>query len=219
MARHRSRSVGSQWEGAGVADWFGNSPLTALASVLLIDLVLAGDNAVVVGMAAAGLPRRFQARAVFLGIVAAAVLRILFAIMAASLLAIIGMTLAGGVLLTWVCWKFYRELASAQPELAVECGSLRPCKTLGQSLTQIVLADVSMSLDNVLAVAGAAHEHPTVLVIGLLLSIGLTGLASAMIARLLHRHRWIAWAGLALILFVALDMIWRGTHEVMAVMT
>lgn len=213
--RSGSRACGRR----GVADWFEESSLAALLSVLLIDLVLAGDNAVVVGMAAAGLPRSLQARAVVLGIAAAAVLRILFALMAASILAIIGMTLAGGVLLAWVCWKFYRELCSGQSEAQIECGHLRPCKTLAQSLTQIVLADVSMSLDNVLAVAGAARDHSWVLVVGLILSVGLTGLASAVIARLLASHRWIAWAGLAMILLVAVDMIWRGSHEVMEAMT
>lgn len=202
--------------------------LTALAQVIAIDLVLAGDNAVVIGLAAAGLPKELRTKAILVGILAATVLRIFFALVTTQLMAVTGLVLAGGVLLLWVCWKMWRELReghdadeqSAQEALAdadlnrdgvVAPG---PRKTFGQAAVQIIVADVSMSLDNVLAVAGAAREHPTVLIIGLALSIALMGLAASFIARLLGRYRWIAYVGLAIILYVALRMIWEGWHEV-----
>ena len=203
--------------------------LSALFQVIAIDLVLAGDNAIVIGMAAAGLPREMRARAIMLGIAAATVLRIGFALATTWLLAIVGLLLAGGILLLWVSWKMWRELRDgkaaedrAQEALAdldlnrdgVVAGG-GPTKTFGQAALQIVVADVSMSLDNVLAVAGAAREHPEVLIFGLVLSIALMGLAASFIARLLNRHRWIAYLGLAIILYVSLDMIWRGGQEVM----
>lgn len=203
--------------------------LIALGQVIMIDLVLAGDNAIVIGLAAAGLPKEQRNKAILVGIAAATVLRIIFALLTTQLLQVLGLLLMGGVLLLWVCWKMWRELrAGPQHDLdAIEAlgdedtnkdGGVAkgaPRKTFAQAAWQIVIADVSMSLDNVLAVAGAAHEHPTVLIIGLVLSIALMGLAATFIARLLNNHRWIAYVGLAIILFVAVDMIYRGTMEVM----
>lgn len=204
--------------------------LTAFGQVIMIDLVLAGDNAIVIGMAAAGLPPDLRKRAILIGIAAATAMRIVFALIATQLLAITGLLLAGGLLLLWVCWKMYEELRidrheefeavaalggadlDGSPGAAAAAGA--PAKTLRQAVTQIVIADVSMSLDNVLAVAGAAHEHPTVLVIGLALSVALMGLASAWIAGLLNRHRWIGWVGLLVILYVALSMVWTGWQDV-----
>jgi YjbE family integral membrane protein len=196
--------------------------LSALLSVVIIDIVLAGDNAIVVGMAAASLPAERRRRAILLGILAAMLLRILFAFCAVRLLhTVIGMTLAGGLLLLWVCWKMYRELAEARAvdaaAGAAPCSrtAVRRVKTTTQALLQIVLADLSMSLDNVLAVAGAARDHPYVLVVGLVLSVALMGVASTYIARLLGRHFWISWIGLGIITFVALRMIWAGSDQLM----
>lgn len=202
--------------------------LSALAQVVAIDLVLAGDNAIVVGMAAAAVPLAQRKKVIFWGIAAAIVLRIFFALITTQLLAIIGLTLAGGVLLLWVCWKMYRELRShgadevapdealAAPEADAAAAAAAGGVTVGSAIWQIVVADVSMSLDNVLAVAGAAKEHPTILVIGLLLSVVLMGAAANAIAHVLHKHRWIGWVGLAIITYVAFDMIWRGSNEVLA---
>ena len=200
----------------------------ALLQVMAIDLVLAGDNAIVIGLAAAGLAKEHRAKAILIGIIAATLLRIFFALITTQLLAIVGLLLAGGALLLWVCWKMWTELHTSQAEenRAEEAlsesdinadGTIAgggPTKTLKQAAWQIVIADVSMSLDNVLAVAGAAREHPTVLIIGLVMSIALMGLAASFVARLLNRHRWIAYVGLAVILYVALDMMWRGWEEV-----
>jgi len=200
----------------------------AFLQVIAIDLVLAGDNAVVIGLAAAGLPASQRAKAILVGIIAATVLRIAFATVTIHLLEIIGLLLVGGLLLLWVCWKMWRELRTSHAEAHAaqealanadldESGNVAegaPRKTFAQAAWQIVIADVSMSLDNVLAVAGAAREHPTVLVIGLILSIALMGLAASFIARLLDRYRWIAYIGLLIILYVALDMIYRGSQEV-----
>jgi YjbE family integral membrane protein len=198
------------------------SQLAALGQVIAIDLVLAGDNAIVVGMAAAGVPVDQRRRVIFWGIGAAIVLRIFFALITTQLLAIIGLTLAGGVLLLWVCWKMYRELRShgqdeVAPDEAIAAAVAREgqTKTFGAAVWQILVADVSMSLDNVLAVAGAAKDHPTVLIIGLLLSVVLMGVAANMVAHLLHKHRWIGWIGLLIITYVAADMIWRGSQEVL----
>ncbi|HEX6121336.1 MAG TPA: YjbE family putative metal transport protein [Dongiaceae bacterium] len=210
--------------------------LIALGQVIIIDLVLAGDNAIVVGMAAAGLPKEQRAKVILIGIVAATVLRILFALVTTQLLLIIGLTLAGGLLLLWVCWKFWREIMQQRRERLRRAAMSRqeltkderrelaehpealpgaaPAKTMRQAIVQIVIADVSMSLDNVLAVAGAASEHTWVLVVGLILSVGLMGAAAAAIANLLKRYHWIAYIGLAIILWVAVDMIWRGSMEV-----
>jgi YjbE family integral membrane protein len=195
--------------------------ITALVSVVMIDLVLAGDNAIVVGIAAAALPPERRHRAILLGIGAATVLRILFAAIALQLLAIIGLALAGGVLLLWVCWKLFRELRQARADgLAhgAEGGvPTRPPKTMRQTVIHIVIADVSMSLDNVLAVAGVAkvQAEPWVLFLGLILSVALMGVASTIIARLLARYFWLSWLGLAIIVAVALRMIWAGGDEVL----
>jgi YjbE family integral membrane protein len=203
-----------------MSDWFAFSydALGAFFQVIMIDLVLAGDNAVVIGLAAAGLPKERQARAILVGIIAATVLRILFASIAIQLLAIIGLLLAGGILLLWVSWKMWRELrgpSAEDTEAALSAGEAHvPRKTFAQAAWQIVLADISMSLDNVLAVAGAARDHPAALIFGLGLSIVLMGVAASFIARLLNRHRWIAYVGLAIIFYVAIDMIWRGAQEV-----
>jgi YjbE family integral membrane protein len=187
--------------------------IAAFLQVIMIDLVLAGDNAVVIGLAAAGLSARLRQRAILVGIIAATLMRIAFALIAVRLLAIIGLLLAGGILLLWVSWKMWRELR-AQPhdDEHVAAGARR--KTFAQAVWQIVLADVSMSLDNVLAVAGAARDHLEALVFGLGLSIVLMGFAANLVARLLNRHRWIAYVGLVIVLYVACDMIWRGGHEV-----
>ena len=203
---------------------FGVSPEFAAAflQVVLIDLTLAGDNAVVIGLAAAGVPRAQRGKAIAVGILAATILRIVFALLTTTLLSIVGLLLAGGVLLLWVCWKMWRELARPQHmdrgadvlEGERPSGDAPAPKTLRSAIVQIVIADISMSLDNVLAVAGAAHEHPTVLIFGLALSIALMGFAATFIARLLERHRWIAYVGLAIILFVAVEMIWRGGRDV-----
>ena len=200
---------------------FTTDALFALLQVIMIDLVLAGDNAIVIGLAAAGLPKDQRGKAILIGILAATVLRIGFAAVTTQLLQIIGLRLAGGVLLLWVCWKMWGELRQSNEEdEAVEAlenddaAAAGPRKTLGQAVWQIVVADVSMSLDNVLAVAGAAREHLGVLVIGLTLSIALMGLAASFIARILHKHRWLAYVGLAIILYVALHMIYRGALEV-----
>lgn len=208
---------------------FTAAGLTAFMQVIAIDLVLAGDNAIVIGLAAAGLPREQRAKAILVGIAAATVLRIAFALVTTHLLALTGLLLAGGILLLWVTWKMWRELRidrSANDEAAAEAladsdldadGTIAggaPRKTFGQAAWQIVIADISMSLDNVLAVAGAAREHPTVLIFGLALSIALMGLAASFIARLLNRWHWIAYVGLVIILYVALKMIWEGWHEV-----
>ncbi|MBB4437000.1 MULTISPECIES: TerC family protein [Rhizobium] len=196
-------------------DMFTAAGMTALLQVIAIDLVLAGDNAVVIGLAAAGLEATQRRKAIIVGIVAATVLRILFASVAVYLLAIVGLLLAGGLLLLWVCWKMWRELRAGHGENREAVGAEgAPKKTFFQAATQIVIADVSMSLDNVLAVAGAAREHPSVLVIGLALSIALMGIAANLIARLLSNHRWIAYVGLLIILYVSLDMIHRGGVEV-----
>ena len=187
--------------------------LTALIQVLLIDIMLAGDNAVVVGMAVAGLPPADKRRAILFGIGGATVLRIALAGVALRLLAVVGVVLAGGVLLLWVCWKMFRELRRAvQPHGAAAA----PGKSIRAAMVQIILADLSMSLDNVLAVAGAAHEHPWVLVAGLTISVVLMGVAAGLTARLLERHRWIAWIGLLIVLYVAAHMIWEGSHQVAA---
>jgi len=211
-----------------VLEFLSTDVLNVLLQVVLIDLVLAGDNAIVIGLAAAGLPQAQRGKAILIGIVAATVLRILFAGLTMQILQIVGLLLAGGILLLWVCWKMWRELrpSSAEPIEAKEAagavvagtnaeGKLR--KTLVQASWQIVVADVSMSLDNVLAVAGAAREHPVVMIFGLGLSIAMMGVAASFIARLLQNHRWIAYVGLAVILYVAVEMIFRGTLDIMKV--
>jgi YjbE family integral membrane protein len=207
--------------------FFSPDVLATFAQVILIDLVLAGDNAIVIGLAAAGLPTDQRNRAILVGIVAATVLRIAFAGVTTQLLKVVGLLFAGGILLLWVCWKLWRELRTsyAAENDGVEAisgfdinadGTIAgraPRKTFAAAAWQIVVADLTMSLDNVLAVAGAAREHPIVLVFGLALSIALMGLAASLIARLLQRQRWIAYLGLAVILYVALDMMVRGAQE------
>ncbi|HVG51938.1 MAG TPA: TerC family protein [Xanthobacteraceae bacterium] len=215
-------------------DFLSTEILTALFQVIMIDLVLAGDNAIVIGLAAAGLPKEQRAKAILVGIFAATVLRIAFALFTTQLLQIVGLLLAGGVLLLWVCWKMWRELRNgahhdeneateALTDIDINAdgtiaGRMQR-KTFGQAAWQIVIADVSMSLDNVLAVAGAAREHPYVLVFGLALSIALMGIAASYIAQLLQKHRWIAYVGLVVILYVAIEMIYRGSFEVLPVVS
>ena len=209
------------------------SQASALGQVLMIDLVLAGDNAVAVGLAAAALAPEQRKKAILIGLAAAVVLRIGFALITVQLLAIIGLLLAGGILLLWVCWKMWRELqeqrthdqaeAEAELETALSAhhgGGPPPealglkRKSFGAALLQIMIADVTMSLDNVLAVAGAAHEHPWIMVFGLILSIGLMGVAATFIAKLLTKHRWIGYVGLVIVLYVALHMVWDGARSV-----
>jgi YjbE family integral membrane protein len=206
---------------------FAPESIAALFQVVMIDLSLAGDNAVVIGLAAAGLPQEQRTRAILLGMMGATALLVLFAGITTQLLKLVGLLFAGGVLLLWVCWKMWRELRSSvrEEQEALEAltgydinadGTIARCaprKTLGQAAAQIIVADLSMSLDNVLAVAGAAREHPFVLIFGLGLSVVLMGIASTFIARLLQKHRWIAYVGLAVVLYVALGMVYRGAHE------
>jgi YjbE family integral membrane protein len=209
-----------------MTDLISSQALAALIQVVLIDLVLAGDNALVIGLAAAGLPPERRKRAIAVGIVSATALRILCAGLATQLLQMFGLALAGGILLLWVCWKMWREIHAASQhqdrggetlEGALEgnrtTASKPHRKAFGQVVLRIVVADVSMSLDNVLAIAGAARGHPFALAFGLILSVALMGVAAELISRLLQRHRWIAYLGLASILYVAGEMIYRGAYE------
>jgi YjbE family integral membrane protein len=207
-----------------MTDIIASDAVMALIQVVMIDLVLAGDNAVVIGLAAAGLPAEQRKRAIIIGILAATALRIACASIATQLLQVFGLLLAGGVLLLWVCWKMWRELHTTPRDqqggdetlVAYAPGLSKKSlgrKTFGQATLRIVVADISMSLDNVLAVAGAAREHPIVLAFGLLLSIGLMGVAADLIARLLRKQCWIAYVGLAIVLYVACEMIYRGAYE------
>lgn len=192
----------------------------AFLQILFIDLVLAGDNAIVVGALAAGLPAEQRRKVVWIGVAAALVLRIAFALLVSQLLQIVGLVLAGGILLLWFAWRMFRELrgeaeSKGSDEIAGdEHSGLRPAKSFARAAWGVALADVSMSLDNVLAVAGAAREHPYVLVFGLVLSVLLMGVAANVIARYIDRYRWIAWVGLAVILWVALRMIYEGAGHV-----
>jgi YjbE family integral membrane protein len=191
--------------------------LVALVQVIFIDIVLAGDNAVVVGMAAAKVDPRLRTKVILWGVGGAVVLRVLFSLVATQLLAIVGLALAGGILLLWVCWKMYRDIIAHQPEPAfassVGAVGAKPV-TFSAALIQIVVADASMSLDNVLAVAGAAKGDMIVLVIGLTVAVAFMALMSAWIAKLLTRHAWISWIGLAIIFYVAADMIWTGSYQI-----
>jgi YjbE family integral membrane protein len=202
-----------------------DGPFIAFLQVMMIDLVLAGDNAVAVGLAAGGLPTKERRKVILYGLGAAVVLRIGFALITTWLLGVIGLLLAGGLLLLWVCWKMWRELrAQTAQDEADACAALdndpateprvKPVKSFKSAFLQVLIADISMSLDNVLAVAGAAREHPMVLVFGLLLSIVLMGFAANAIASLLHKHRWIGFIGLAIVLYVAGHMIWEGHRSV-----
>jgi YjbE family integral membrane protein len=193
---------------------FSQGGLVALAQVLMIDVMLAGDNAVVIGMAAARVPPAIRAKVIFAGLAAAVLFRLGMAVIAVRLLGIIGLTLAGGILLLWVAWRFWRDLSRHPPNQV----QMDAKGSLGRAIFQIVLADISMSLDNVLAVAGAAREHLDVLAIGLLLSVALMGVAAGLIARLLDRFRWISYLGLAVVIYVALSMIWSGSHDVTQVL-
>jgi YjbE family integral membrane protein len=196
------------------------SELVALLQIIVIDVVLAGDNAIVVGLAASRVAPELRAKVIFWGIAGAVLLRIGFAAVTMQLLAIVGLTLAGGILLLWVCWKMYRELRHAShpaPAGAAISGSeAEMVKPLGfwSAIVQIIIADVSMSLDNVLAVAGAAKGHTGVLVIGLAIAVVLMAMAASFIAKLLVRYPWVTWLGLAIVFYVAVDMMWRGSLEV-----
>ncbi len=191
---------------------FTESGLIALVQVLMIDIVLAGDNAVVIGMAAARVPPELRSKVILWGLAAAVGLRLVLAVIAVKLLAVIGLTLAGGILLLWVCWRMWRDIRGA----GQGHGEIRLDKHTGlkNAIVQIVIADISMSLDNVLGVAGAARGHLDVLVIGLLLSVALMGAAANVIARVLEKVRWISYVGLVIVLYVAGKMIWEGAHQV-----
>lgn len=192
---------------------FLSPELFALFQIIVIDVVLAGDNAIVVGMAASKLPPAMRQRVIFWGVMGAVGLRILFALAASQLLAIVGLSLAGGILLLWVCWKMYREIVRPAAAHVVESKDGKPVG-FWNALTQIIVADVSMSLDNVLAVAGAAKGNIWVLVTGLALAIVLMAVVASWIAKILGKYHWITWIGLLVILHVAADMIWDGSHEV-----
>ena len=194
--------------------------IAAFFQILAIDIVLAGDNAIVVGALAAGLPPADRRKVIMIGVLAALVLRIAFALLVTQLLQIVGLVLAGGILLLWVAWRMYRELQhegeskGSEEIVGDEHSGLRPSKSLASAAWGVAFADVSMSLDNVLAVAGAAKDHPYVLVFGLILSVILMGIAANVIARYIERYKWIAWVGLVVILWVALKMIWEGAGHV-----
>jgi YjbE family integral membrane protein len=201
-------------------DMISASAFAAFLEILFIDIVLAGDNAIVVGALAAGLPAAQRRKVIMIGVLAALVLRIAFALLVTQLLHIVGLVLAGGILLLWVAWRMYREIrhkdesVGSDEVLGDEHSGLKPAKSFASAAWGVALADVSMSLDNVLAVAGAAREHPWVLVFGLILSVILMGVAANFIARYIDRYRWIAWGGLLVILWVALKMIYEGAGHV-----
>src|SRR6478672_3363938 len=196
------------------------SAITAFFEILFIDIVLAGDNAIVVGALAAGLPAEQRKKVILIGVLAALVLRIAFALVVSQLLQVVGLVLAGGLLLLWVAWRMYREIrhkdesAGSDEITGDEHSGLKPAKSFASAAWGVALADVSMSLDNVLAVAGAAREHPYVLIFGLALSVILMGAAANVIARYIDRYRWIAWVGLFVILWVACKMIYEGAGHV-----
>lgn len=195
--------------------------ISAYFEVIMINLLLSGDNVIVIGMAAAGLVSELRGKAIAVGIAAAAIIRIIFAVAAAKLLAITGITLAGGLMLLWICWTMGKELLSSAEEEAHAGDAsghdlhMKP-KLFRQAIAQIIFADVSMSLDNVLAVAGAAKENMNALIFGLILSVLLMGVASNFVAKLLERFKWIGWIGLAIIVYVALDMVWNGSEQLLA---
>ncbi|MFL6729800.1 MAG: TerC family protein [Sphingomicrobium sp.] len=203
-----------------VASFLTPDAIAAFVEILFIDIVLAGDNAIVVGALAAGLPAEQRRKVIMIGVLAALVLRIGFALIVTQLLQIVGLVLAGGILLLWVAWRMWRELrhkgesAGSEEILGDEHSGTRAARSFASAAWGVALADVSMSLDNVLAVAGAAREHPWVLVFGLILSVILMGVAANLIARYIERYRWIAWVGLLVILWVAVKMIWEGAHHV-----
>ena len=192
-----------------------------LLQVVMIDAVLAGDNAIVVGSLAAGLPAEERKKVIAIGIAAALVLRVIFALLVTQLLQIVGLVLAGGLLLLWVAWRMYRDLHPSKVVIDVEGApdfdsvtGPKPAKSFAAAAWSVAIADVSMSLDNVLAVAGAAREHPEIMIVGLVLSVALMGIAANFIAKYIERYRWIAWIGLAVIVYVAGKMIYEGWSEV-----
>ena len=196
--------------------------LTAFLQIIVIDIVMSGDNAIIIGMAAAGLPPELRKKAIFWGIIGATVLRIFFAIIVVQLLSITGIKVIGGLLLLWVCWRMWQEIrAGATVEdierEAEENAKKGPPKTLRTAMVNIIVADATMSLDNVLAVAGAARDHLEMLIFGLVLSIALMALTANYIAKLLEKHTWLGYLGLAIIAYVAIQMIWQGSGEVMDV--
>ncbi len=198
------------------------SAFAAFLQVLMIDIVLAGDNAIVVGALAAGLPPAQRKKVIAIGVLAALVLRVFFALTVSWLLGIVGLVLAGGILLLWVAWRMYRDIrghgageSPGSPEIAGdEHSGLAPAKSFASAAWAVAVADVSMSLDNVLAVAGAAREHPGILIVGLVVAVALMGVAANVIAKYIERYRWIGWVGLAVIVYVAIKMIWDGAHDV-----
>jgi YjbE family integral membrane protein len=200
-----------------------NSPtaLAAFLQVLMIDIVLAGDNAIVVGALAAGLPADQRKKVIFIGVIAALVLRVIFALMVTWLMGIIGLIFVGGLLLVWVAWKMYRDLhrneateSPGSPEIAGDENSgIAPAKSFAAATWAVAIADVSMSLDNVLAVAGAAKDHPGIMIIGLIFAVALMGIAANIIAKYIERYRWIAWVGLVVIVYVAIKMIYDGLYD------
>ena len=193
---------------------------SAFLQVLMIDLVLAGDNAIVVGALAAGLPPEQRKKVILIGVLAALVLRIFFALIVTQLLQVVGLILAGGILLLWVAWKMSRELnhvgeSAGSPEISGdEHSGIRSSKSFAGAVWAVAVADVSMSLDNVLAVAGAAREHPGIMIVGLIVAVGLMGIAANVIAKYIERYRWIAYVGLLVILYVAGKMIWDGWLDI-----
>lgn len=197
---------------SGLAEAFTLSAVIAFLQVVLIDLTLAGDNAVVIGMAVRNLAPAQKQKAILAGVGLAAIIRVAMALVASHLLAIIGLTFAGGLLLLWVCWRMYREMRESAA--AESAGQSAAPSQLGKAIVRILIADISMSLDNVLAVAGAAREHPGILVMGLALSVLLMGLAASLIAGLLERYKWISWVGLLIILGVAVELIVKGGGEI-----
>ena len=201
---------------------FSAAELSAFVQVVIIDLVLAGDNAVVVALAAAGLPEHHRRMVIVTGIALAAVLRVAFALATVQLLKVTGLLFVGGLLLLWIAWKLGTELRAASPAPSRDGGgAAEPArkKTIRQAMMQIVIADASMSLDNVLGVAAVARDHPVILVIGLALSVAFMGFAASLIARLLDRHRWIGWVGVVIIVWVGVVMVYEGGREVLELLS
>jgi len=213
---------------AAIVNDFSNitepAALSAFLQVLMIDLVLAGDNAIVVGALAAGLPPEQRKKVILIGVLAALVLRVFFALIVTQLLQVVGLILAGGILLLWVAWKMWRELkhdgeSAGSPEIeGDEHSGIRSAKSFGGAVWAVAVADVSMSLDNVLAVAGAARDHPGIMIVGLIVAVALMGLAANVIAKYIERYRWIAYVGLAVILYVAGKMMWDGWKDLAPVL-
>ena len=197
---------------ADFSDIGSPAALAAFGQVLMIDVMLAGDNAIIVGALAAGLPAAQRRNVILIGIGAALVLRIVFALIVTQLLQMTGLVLAGGILLLWVAWRMWRELRHQAPQEA-GAADVKQARSFASAAWAVAVADVSMSLDNVLAVAGAARAHPGILIIGLLLSVVMMGVAANYLARVIERYRWIAYVGLAVILYVAAKMIYDGLYD------